>query len=387
MEPAQSATAPILEVRNARKRFKTPDGGEVVALDDVSITVQPNEFLTLLGPSGCGKTTLLRAIAGFEDLDSGEIFIGGQNINGQPAHKRPVNTVFQRYALFPHLSVARNVAYSLEVARTGKAETRRRVTEMLELVGLAGFADRHIQQLSGGQQQRVALARALISQPKILLLDEPLSALDRALRSKMQRELKTLQNELGISFVFVTHDQEEALAMSDRIAVLGHGKVKQFGPSTQLYDQPDNVFTARFLGESNLLPASVVGTDARGYTRFRLFDGQELALSLPVLSSAQQGRVSVDSLPGSQVLLFMRPEKISLRSIGADCLQFHGRVQQTLFVGVHYKVLLDIGAPDSFNAIVAADQAADISLEPGTALTFWVPHKGVRPLVSDAGAP
>ncbi|MER1941963.1 ABC transporter ATP-binding protein [Castellaniella sp. FW104-16D08] len=387
MEPAQSATAPILEVRNARKRFKTPDGGEVVALDDVSITVQPNEFLTLLGPSGCGKTTLLRVIAGFEDLDSGEIFIGGQNINGQPAHKRPVNTVFQRYALFPHLSVARNVAYSLEVARTGKAETRRRVTEMLELVGLAGFADRHIQQLSGGQQQRVALARALISQPKILLLDEPLSALDRALRSKMQRELKTLQNELGISFVFVTHDQEEALAMSDRIAVLGHGKVQQFGPSTQLYDQPDNVFTARFLGESNLLPASVVGTDARGYTRFRLFDGQELALSLPVLSSAQQGRVSVDSLPGSQVLLFMRPEKISLRSIGADCLQFHGRVQQTLFVGVHYKVLLDIGAPDSFNAIVAADQAADISLEPGTALTFWVPHKGVRPLVSDAGTP
>ncbi|MGB3740669.1 MAG: ABC transporter ATP-binding protein [Castellaniella sp.] len=387
MEPAQSATAPILEVRNARKRFKTPDGGEVVALDDVSITVQPNEFLTLLGPSGCGKTTLLRAIAGFEDLDSGEIFIGGQNINGQPAHKRPVNTVFQRYALFPHLSVARNVAYSLEVARTGKAETRRRVTEMLELVGLAGFADRHIQQLSGGQQQRVALARALISQPKILLLDEPLSALDRALRSKMQRELKTLQNELGISFVFVTHDQEEALAMSDRIAVLGHGKVQQFGPSTQLYDQPDNVFTARFLGESNLLPASVVGTDARGYTRFRLFDGQELALSLPVLSSAQQGRVSVDSLPGSRVLLFMRPERISLRSIGADCLQFHGRVQQTLFVGAHYKVLLDIGAPDSFNAIVAADQAADISLEPGTALTFWVPHKGVRPLVSDAGTP
>ncbi|MGB6156448.1 ABC transporter ATP-binding protein [Castellaniella sp.] len=386
MKPAQPTTAPILEVRNARKRFKTPDGGEVLALDDVSITVQPNEFLTLLGPSGCGKTTLLRAIAGFEDLDAGEIFIAGENINGQPAHKRPVNTVFQRYALFPHLSVARNVAYSLEVARASKAETRRRVTEMLELVGLTGFADRHIHQLSGGQQQRVALARALISQPKILLLDEPLSALDRALRSKMQRELKMLQSEIGISFVFVTHDQEEALAMSDRIAVLGHGRVQQFGPSTQLYDQPDNVFTARFLGESNLLPASVVGRDSHGKTRFRLFDGQELALPLVASSPTSPGGVSADSLPGSQVLLFTRPEKVSLRSLGADCLQFHGRVQQTLFVGAHYKVLLDIGAPDSFNAIVAADQAADISLEPGAALTFWVPHKGVRPLVSDVGA-
>lgn len=381
-----SLDAPILEIRNAYKRFKTSDAGEIIALDNVSISVQPNEFLTLLGPSGCGKTTLLRAIAGLEDLDSGEILIEGQNISGWPAHKRPVNTVFQRYALFPHLSVARNVAYSLEIAHVGKTETRERVGAMLELVGLTGFADRRITQLSGGQQQRVALARALISRPKILLLDEPLSALDRALRSKMQHELKSLQDEVGISFVFVTHDQEEALAMSDRIAVLGHGQVQQLGPSTTLYDQPDNVFTARFLGESNLLPAQALGTDSQGKNRFRLFDGQELAL--PPQASTNGQHPGPNWSNGADVLLFTRPEKATLRRAeDTPSLQFQGLIRQTLFIGAHYKLVLDIGGPDLFNAMVAADQTADIRLEPGAPLTFWVPHQSLRPLAAETRQP
>lgn len=369
---------PVLEIRNAKKRFKTPDGREVVALDDVSISVAPNEFITLLGPSGCGKTTLLRAIAGFEDLDSGEILIDGQNIGGWSAHRRPVNTVFQTYALFPHLSVARNVAYSLEVARVPKVQIHRRVDEMLELVGLGGYGSRRINQLSGGQQQRVALARALIAQPKILLLDEPLSALDKNLRSKMQRELKTLQDELGISFVFVTHDQEEALTMSDRIAVLGQGKVQQISACEDLYRKPSNVFTARFLGESNLLKAHVVEL-AQDSCTFRLYDGQQVQIP---------GKTIPELEPEDRVLLLARPEDTRLsQPVQSDSLRFQGLIMQTLFVGTHYKLVLDIGAQAPFNATIPASERPGIEFEPGATLEFWIQSPGLHPLRDDEVSP
>ncbi|MCB1331878.1 MAG: ATP-binding cassette domain-containing protein, partial [Maritimibacter sp.] len=219
-----------LEIFGARKSFRTPEGGTITALDDVSLKLASAEFVTLLGPSGCGKTTLLRTISGFETLDAGEIVIDGAAVTQMPAHRRPVNTVFQRYALFNHMNVARNVGYALEIAGQDKATIAARVGEMLDLVGLSGLEKRSVSQLSGGQQQRVALARALAGKPKLLLLDEPLSALDKNLRQKMQQELKTIQRELGIGFVFVTHDQDEALTMSDRIAVLAHGEIQQIGP-------------------------------------------------------------------------------------------------------------------------------------------------------------
>ena len=237
---ARAAITDFVEVRSASKAFDTPEGGTVQALDQVSLSVRDNEFLTLLGPSGCGKTTLLRTISGFEQLDEGEILIDGQFVSNIPPNHRPVNTVFQNYALFPHMSVDRNVGYSLDVTAVEKKERDRRVAKALEVVGLSGLSQRRPRQLSGGQQQRVALARAIINQPKLLLLDEPLSALDRNLRQSMRLELKNLQHELGISFIFVTHDQEEALTMSNRIVVMDEGRIQQVGTPTEVYDHPDN---------------------------------------------------------------------------------------------------------------------------------------------------
>ena len=240
----------LLEIRDARRVYQTPEGGAVNALDGVSLDVGEDEFVTLLGPSGCGKTTLLRAIAGFEELDDGSIQLEGKDMVGVPAFRRPVNTVFQSYALFSHMSVRRNVAYSLEVAGAAKTERNTRADEMLDLVGLSGMGARKPSQLSGGQRQRVALARSLIARPKILLLDEPLSALDRQLRQQMQVELKNLQHEVGVSFVFVTHDQEEALTMSDRIAVMSNGEIQQIGGAQDIYREPANRFVADFIGET-----------------------------------------------------------------------------------------------------------------------------------------
>jgi spermidine/putrescine transport system ATP-binding protein len=266
--------AELVRLRSAVKRFDTPEGGAVMALDQIDLSVGENEFVTLLGPSGCGKTTLLRCISGFEDLDAGSLGIDGRAMAGVPAYRRPVNTVFQNYALFPHMTVGANVAYSLDVAGVARSERRRRVAEALDLVNLQGLEQRKPAQLSGGQQQRVALARAIISRPRILLLDEPLSALDRKLRQAMQLELKNLQHELGISFVFVTHDQEEALTMSDRIVVMDHGRVQQIGSPTEIYHRPQNIFVAQFIGESNLFAAQVDKTDNTG-TRFVTADGLE----------------------------------------------------------------------------------------------------------------
>ena len=235
--------APDIEFVEATKRF-----GEVVAVDRVSLSIEKGAFFSFLGPSGCGKTTSLRLMAGFEQPTRGDVLIGGANVNGVPPHRRPVNTVFQNYALFPHLSVGDNVGYGLDVAGVPRRDRNTRVGETLELIGMTGFERRKPDQLSGGQRQRVALARAIINRPNLLLLDEPLSALDRNLRQSMQLELKNLQHELGICFLFVTHDQEEALTMSDKVVVLNKGRIEQVGPPEEHYHRPATRFVAEFIG-------------------------------------------------------------------------------------------------------------------------------------------
>jgi spermidine/putrescine transport system ATP-binding protein len=247
----------LLQVKNAVRVFRTPEGGLLRALNGVNLTIRNNEFLTLLGPSGCGKTTLLMSIAGLDEFDEGSIVFEGKPLNAIPAYKRPFNTVFQNYALFPHLNVGDNVGYGLDVKGITKIERNKRVAEILDLVGLQGLEKRMPRQLSGGQQQRVALGRALVNSPRLLLLDEPLSALDRKLRQQMQIELKNLQHKVGITFIFVTHDQEEALTMSDRIAVLKEGEIQQLGSPFETYHHPVNRFVASFIGNSNILSGKV----------------------------------------------------------------------------------------------------------------------------------
>lgn len=238
----------IIELKNITKSFD----GEVV-LDHIDLDIYDNEFLTLLGPSGCGKTTTLRLIGGFTTPDEGDIIFMGENINELPPYKRNVNTVFQRYALFPHLNVFENVAFPLREKKVPRDEIDQRVNEMLSMVALTGFEHRSVTSLSGGQQQRVAIARALISRPKVLLLDEPLAALDLKLRKDMQQELKKIQKAMGITFVFVTHDQEEALSMSDTVVVMSEGRIQQIGTPIDIYNEPQNAFVADFIGESNIL--------------------------------------------------------------------------------------------------------------------------------------
>jgi spermidine/putrescine transport system ATP-binding protein len=360
-DASPAETWPILEVRGARKRFATPEGGGAVALDDVSIAVAAREFLTLLGPSGCGKTTLLRAVGGFETLDAGQVLIEGASVENVPAHRRPVNMVFQNYALFPHLTVWRNVAYSLEVARAPASDIRSRVGAMLELVGLAGLGDRRIRQLSGGQQQRVALARALVARPKILLLDEPLSALDRNLRQKMQQELKTIQEEIGIAFVLVTHDQEEALTMSDRIAVLGEGRIHQLGTPEMLYRHPASEFVARFLGEGNLLAGRVAAIEG-GKARIALDAGAEAVLPAGGLKA------------GDPVKLLVRPEDVAIGP-AADRRDpmFSGTLRQVFFVGSDYRLVVDVPGLGLFLATVRPQRGSGAPPQPGAPLTFTVP--------------
>ena len=251
---AGKTTNTLLTLKGIKKSYD-----DIEVLTDINLNIKHGEFLTLLGPSGCGKTTLLRLIAGFEQPTAGSIELDGVQMAGLSADKRPVNTVFQQYALFPHMTVAQNVAYGLKIKKVAKAEIQTRVREILAMVQMEPFANRRPQDLSGGQQQRVAIARAVINRPKLLLLDEPLSALDHKLRLQMQSELKRLQRELGITFVFVTHDQEEALSMSDRIAVMKDGKFQQIGTPIEIYETPANLFTAKFIGEANLFKAEVKG--------------------------------------------------------------------------------------------------------------------------------
>ncbi|TDQ84212.1 putative spermidine/putrescine transport system ATP-binding protein [Dongia mobilis] len=303
-------------VTGAIKRY-----GQVAALDGVDLTFADGEFFGLLGPSGSGKTTLLRAIAGFIALDAGEIRVDGTDIARIPVHKRNIGMVFQNYALFPHMSVAENVAFGLDVRDVPAAEIKARVAESLDLVRLSGLEARRPRQLSGGQQQRVALARALVTRPSVLLLDEPLSALDKHLRQEMQVELRRIQRQIGITTIFVTHDQEEALTLSDRVAIFNQGRVVQAGAPRAVYERPVNRFAAGFLGEANFLEGQVTALSG-GEARVALVGGGELALP--------QG----DLAAGSAVLIALRPEKISIEpgmAVGANAVA--GRITAAIFSG------------------------------------------------------
>ena len=325
-------SAAAVEAKGVTKIFGT--GQDIVrALDDVSVTIRQNEFFTLLGPSGCGKTTLLRLIAGFDFPTEGEILLYGEDIAPLPPFKRPVNTVFQNYSLFPHMTVGQNIGFGLEMLRKPKAEVEARVTEMLRLVRMEELRNRKTSQISGGQQQRVALARALAPQPKVLLLDEPLSALDYKLRKDMQIELKRLQNETGITFIFVTHDQEEALTMSDRIAVMSKGHILQVGTPREIYDHPAERFVANFIGETNFLQGDLTSTDS-GKANVRLASGAAIAATLP------QGFT-----PKDKVTVVVRPEHAQIVANGARAT-LTGRLENVVYFGTdtHFHVRLQDGS-------------------------------------------
>jgi spermidine/putrescine transport system ATP-binding protein len=307
---AEAAAPADVRLVGLTKRFD-----EVTAVDGISLEIPRGSFFALLGPSGCGKTTTLRMIGGFEEPTAGRIFLGDRDVVGLPPYKRDVNTVFQSYALFPHLSIFENVAFGLRRRRTRGDELRRQVGEALELVALGGLGARKPKQLSGGQQQRVALARALVNRPRVLLLDEPLGALDLKLRKQMQLELKRIQHEVGITFVHVTHDQEEAMTMADAIAVMNNGRIEQLGSPEELYERPRTEFVAGFLGISNLLPGTAAG------------DG------LVRLDGGGEVRVAADALTGrgGRVAVGVRPEKIRL---GPGANTIDGRVVETAYIGV-----------------------------------------------------
>lgn len=319
----------IVRLAGVAKTFPLPEGGTITALQNIDLDVERNEFLTLLGPSGCGKTTLLHAISGFVELDGGKVEIDGEDVTDRPPHKRPVNTVFQNYALFPHMSVGDNVGYALDIAGTRNGERNQRVGAALELVGLAGLEKRLPRQLSGGQQQRVALARAVIARPKLLLLDEPLSALDRNLRQAMQIELKTLQAELGISFIFVTHDQEEALTMSNRVAVLNRGIIQQIGTPREVYNHPGNAFVASFIGASNLF---------EGVARR---EGAEIVVASAdgEVIRAAGGGIRTQAA-GSPVTALIRPEQFSIArdTNGKRSAFIDVSVGQVVFTGSNFEI-------------------------------------------------
>jgi spermidine/putrescine transport system ATP-binding protein len=312
------AAATDVRLERVTKRFD-----DLVAVDDVSLEVERGKFYALLGPSGCGKTTSLRMIGGFEEPTAGTIELRGRDVTGLPPYRRNVNTVFQSYALFPHLSVFDNIAFGLRRQRVPRDQIRGRVQEMLELVGLAGLGGRKPRQLSGGQQQRVALARALVCKPQVLLLDEPLGALDLKLRKQMQLFLKQLQHEVGITFIHVTHDQEEAMTMADAIAVMNRGRIEQLGAPDELYERPRSTFVAGFLGVSNLLHGTVAGEDT-----VRLDAGGELRVPAADLRG-RSGRVAVG----------VRPEKIRLGA--GDANRLEGRIAERVYVGVATQYVLD----------------------------------------------
>ncbi len=307
----------LIELKGISKSF---DGEKV--LDKINLYIRDKEFVTLLGPSGCGKTTTLRLIGGFETPDEGEILFEGNDVANVPAYKRPVNTVFQRYALFPHLNVYDNIAFGLRLKKMKAQEIDERVYKMLKLVSLVGFEKRSVSSLSGGQQQRVAIARSLINEPRVLLLDEPLGALDLKLRKDMQNELKTIQKAIGITFIYVTHDQEEALSMSDTIVVMAEGEIQQIGTPTDIYNEPKNAFVADFIGESNILDGVMLADKS---VRF-----------------AGHTFVCVDSgfEPNEPVDIVVRPEDVDV--VTPDKGMLTGTVTGVTFKGVHYEIIVDI---------------------------------------------
>ena len=361
-KPAEANVGPpvAVELQGAVKVFGAGTAHAVRALNGVSLSIRDNEFFTLLGPSGCGKTTLLRTIAGFEELSEGRILLFGQEIDHLPPNRRPVNTVFQQYALFPHMTVAENVAFGLRMLGRDRAEVERVVGEMLELVRLPQLASRRPQQLSGGQQQRVALARALATHPKVLLLDEPLSALDLKLRQEMRGELKNLQRETGITFIFVTHDQEEALTMSDRIAVMSSGDVRQVGRPGEIYEHPVDRFVAGFIGETNLLggDAGRAGGRARGLRARRrpapVGRGPERCpgrAGHAVASPREGGAAPRTAIPGA-----------------ALC----GTVRSLVYFGTDTQYRIDIGGGRSLLARAQNTQGARPAFAPGARVALEV---------------
>ena len=308
-------TPSIIELKNVSKIFD-----EKEALKSINLDIKEKEFVTLLGPSGCGKTTTLRIIGGFETASSGEVFFDGVNINSIPPYKRQINTVFQKYALFPHLNIYENIAFGLKIKKVDKATIDKKVKKMLSLVNLEGFEKRDINSLSGGQQQRIAIARALVNEPKVLLLDEPLGALDLKLRQDMQYELKTMQQELGITFIYVTHDQEEALTMSDRIVVMSDGKIQQIGTPEDIYNEPVNRFVADFIGEINMVTATMI-EDYKVMFYNRIFECVDKGFK-----------------PNEKVDVVIRPEDINI--VTKENGKITGLVTDVVFKGVHYEIIV-----------------------------------------------
>jgi putative spermidine/putrescine transport system ATP-binding protein len=348
-EADTAASTPDIRLAGVRKLF-----GDVAAVDGVDLEIRRGEFFTLLGPSGSGKTTCLRMIAGFERPDEGRIELAGDDVSRLPPAERDVNTVFQDYALFPHMSVGENVAYGLKVKKVAKGERAQRVEDALAMVRLDGYADRRPSQLSGGQRQRVALARALVNRPRVLLLDEPLGALDLKLRQQLQVELKRIQSEVGITFVYVTHDQDEALTMSDRIAVMDDGRVLQIGTPRDVYEEPESRFVAGFVGVSNLLELPVEGSDG---------DSVTLRLGPDDAISAEHGG---GAAKGATAIVTIRPERIALQEHGerAEC-HARGRVRESLYAGPTSRFVVEL---DGGGELMVVRQNATTSYEDVEAL-------------------
>lgn len=307
---------PIIEIKNLTKNF-----ADQQVLRGIDLNIYENEFLTLLGPSGCGKTTILRIISGFEEPSDGQILFKGKDIANVPAYKREVNTVFQKYALFPFLNVFDNVAFGLNLKKMDEKIVAEKVSKMLELVGLTGYEKRNVARLSGGQQQRVAIARALVNEPKVLLLDEPLSALDAKLRKGMQAELKKIQKEVGITFIFVTHDQEEALSMSDTIVVMNEGVIQQIGTPQDIYNEPENRFVADFIGESNIIPGNMIKDCLVE------FDGVKWEC------------VDKGFKPNEDIEVVLRPEDLDV--VEPEAGKVAGTIISKIFMGVHYEYIIE----------------------------------------------
>jgi len=368
--PTQSSDSREIDIefRGVTKRYD-----EVVAVDDVSLTVERGSFFSFLGPSGCGKTTSLRLIAGFDQPTEGDVFIGGASVVGIPPHKRPVNMVFQQYALFPHMDVSENIGYGLRQRdpKPAKQEIAKRVDETLEMVRLSGYGKRRAWELSGGQQQRVALARALINRPTCLLLDEPLAALDRKLRREMQIELQTLQRDVGITFILVTHDQEEALSMSDRICIMREGQIIQSGSPRELYDEPINRYVADFVGKTNFFSGEVVDVSDPDITvkssSGQVFVGAQPKGASPLVS-------------GSKACIAVRPEMISIsttaETINGNAIAIQGRVMNRIFLGEHSEYLI---ATEEFGDVLVLSpksiESMNRSYAPGDNISIsWRPE-------------
>jgi spermidine/putrescine transport system ATP-binding protein len=346
---------------------------DVVAVDGISLDIPPGQFFSLLGPSGCGKTTTLRLIGGFERPDAGRIVLDGRDMAQTPPHRRPVNTVFQSYALFPHLNVFDNVAFGLRFTKASKEEAARRVAEALRLVRLEGFEERKPTQLSGGQQQRVALARALVLNPSVLLLDEPLGSLDAKLRKALQIELKAIQEEVGITFVYVTHDQEEALTMSDRLAVMSEGHIEQIGAPQEVYEEPGTAYVADFLGVSNLMDAEAKGREA---------DGCRVALGdLEVVAGRGDTRAS------GPVKVVIRPERVRVEEQGASGPnRIPAMVDRTVYVGSTMQVIVRLPGGQVVQAMIP--NRGDAHAYPqGAAVSLFLPPDDLRVLATEIAEP